>query len=184
MYRRSYYRGRSAKYSNETISFNTQLTESQDGGVPFPETELPDESKYAGIPIVTATPILGTRKVKNFTIKVTAQNNDDAIFGLLVYVPENTNPSIPGVTGPYQSLYEPNQNVIASFVIPPQCLRNDQGDITLSGSPTQIVVSNKLARNLSSGDSIALVFSSPNGITANNEQPMIISGTVNYSIKF
>lgn len=184
MYRRSYYRGRSAKYSNETIAFNSQLTDTTDGGTPFPVTTLPDTSNYNGIPIVPATPIMGTRKVKNFTVKVTAQGNDDTIYGVLVYVPENTDASEPGVTGPYQSLYEPNQNVIATFVIPPQCTRNSEGEITLAGSPTQIVVSNKLARNLSSGDSISLLFSSPNGITATEEQPMTISGTVNYSIKF
>lgn len=184
MYRRSYYRSRSAKYSNETVSFNTQLTDVTDGGTPFPVTQLPDGSNYNGIPIVPATPIMGTRKVKNFTIKVTAQNNDDTIYGVLVYVPENTNANEPGVTGPYQSLYEPNQNVIATFVIPPQCNRDSLGAITQSGSPTQIVVSNKLARNLSSGDSISLLFSSPNGITATDDVPMTISGTVNYSIKF
>ena len=124
MYRRSYYRGRSQKYSNETIAFNTQLTADKDGGVLFPVTRLPDASNYNGLPIVTSTPIMGTRKVKNFTIKVTALNNDDTIYGALVYVPENTSANAPQVTGPYQSLYEPNQNVIATFVIPPCCNRD------------------------------------------------------------
>lgn len=184
MYRRSYYRGRSAKFSNETVAFNTQLTEGNDAGDPFPVTQLPDGSQYNGIPIVPSTPIMGTRKVKNFTIKVTARNNDDPIYGVLVYVPENTQANTPGTTGPYQSLYEPNQNVIATFIIPSCCTRDPQGDITSAGAPTQIVVSNRLARNLSSGDSISLLFSSPNGLSATEGEPMTISGTVNYSIKF
>ena len=106
---------RSAKYSNETIAFNTELTDSIDGGVIFPHID----ENIPGVLIVPATTVLGNRKVKNFTIKVTANFNDDAIFGALVYVPQGTVASNLQVTGPSQSMYEPNQNVIATFVIPP-----------------------------------------------------------------
>ena len=99
MYRRSYYPRRGGKYSNETVCFNQGVTESVDAGVPFTEDPLV---------IVPATNVLGNRKVKNFTIKVTANLNDDAIIGVLAYVPEGTTMSTPLVAGTTQSLYEPS----------------------------------------------------------------------------
>ena len=147
MYRRSYYRGRGGKFSNETVCFNAQVTDGVDGGTPL--TSDP-------ITIVPPTDILGNRKVKNFTIKVTANLNDDVIIGVLAYVPEGTQMSTPLVTGPTQSLYEPNQNVIATFVIPPNCTRQADATLINSSAPTQITVSNRLARNLNTGDAIQL----------------------------
>lgn len=189
MYRRNYrsYRGKYAKYSNETIAFNAQLTEEADGNVSFPITvDAGDPTKvtYRGILIVPATDILGNRKVKNFTLKLTANGNDDQIFGALVYVPEGTLASALQVGGPFQSIYEPNQNVISTFIIPPNVARTTEGAISAQSAPTQIVVSNRLARNLNTGDSIALVFSSPNGLTATSEEPLVISGTCNFAIKY
>lgn len=183
-FRRRYYRGRTGKYSNETVSFNTQLTSTVDGGNSFPNTIVEGGVTIHGIPIVAATNLMGNRKVKNFTIKVTANRNDDQIFGALVYVPEGTLASSLGVTGVSQSLYEPNQNVIATFIIPPNCDRNVDSEVTHLSAPTQITVSNRLARNLSTGDYLVLVFSSPNGVTASEDEPVVISGTVNYAIKF
>lgn len=180
MYRRSYYKGRSGKYSNETVCFNVGVTDHKDGGEAL--TEDP-------VIIVPATDVFGNRKVKNFTIKVTANLNDDAIIGVLAYVPQGTQMSLPLVTGDVQSLYEPNQNVIATFVIPPNCTRDLQGDVVTAGSPTQITVSNRLARNLNTGDRILLCLVPPNGITAGTGQggappPCCICGTINYSIKY
>ena len=179
MYRRSYYNRRGGKYSNETICFNTQITQSVDGGIPF--TQDP-------IVVVPATHVLGNRKVKNFTIKVTANLNDDVIIGVLAYVPEGTTMSSPLVTGDVQSLYEPNQNVIATFVIPPNCTRGSDGALGTASAPTQIVVSNRLARNLNTGDTICLSLISPNGITAGDgtgdSPPCTVIGTVNYAIKY
>lgn len=178
-FKRSYPR---QKYSNETIAFNTQVTDDLDGGVNFPPP--PAEGQDGGLIIVPATNILGNRKVKNFTIKVTANGNDDQIFGALVYVPEGTKISGILCTGPTQSIYEPNQNVIATFIIPPNSLRANDSSIVQQSAPTQIVVSNRLARNLNTGDSIKLVFSSPNGLSATDQQPVVISGTVNFAIKY
>lgn len=189
MYRRNYrsYRGKYAKYSNETIAFNTQVTDDVDGNVTFPTGHDPTDPTvitYRGVLIVPATDILGNRKVKNFTLKLTANGNDDQIFGALVYVPEGTLASSLQVGGPFQSMYEPNQNVICTFIIPPNVARTTEGAISAQSAPTQIVVSNKLARNLNTGDSIALLFSSPNGLTAINDQPVVISGTCNFAIKY
>lgn len=179
MFRRSYYPRRGGKYSNETVCFNAQVTDSVDAGTPL--TTNP-------ITIVPATTVLGNRKVKNFTIKVTANLNDDAIIGVLAYVPEGTDMSKPLVTGDVQSLYEPNQNVIATFVIPPNCTRNANAELGTASAPTQITVSNRLARNLNTGDCIQLALVSPNGITAGDgtgtAPECVICGTVNYSIKY
>lgn len=191
MYRRPYYRSRSNKYSNETIAFNTQVTANSDGGAMFPTSTIAniqnpsaDPSNVPGLVVVPASTVQGNRKVKNFTIKVTANRNDDQIFGALIYVPEGTTAQNLLVTGVSQSMYEPNQNVISTFIIPPNCDRNAQGELITLSAPTQITVNSRLARNLSMGDYIVLVFSTPNGLTATNEAPVVVSGTVNYAIKF
>ena len=179
MYRRSYYTRRSGKYSNETVCFNATVTSNVNAGTAL--TTNP-------IPIVPATTVLGNRKVKNFTIKVTSNLNDAPIIGVLSYIPEGTLMNTPLVTGPNQSLYEPNQNVIATFVIPPNCTRNADGSLGSFGAPTQIVVSNRLARNLASGDSLQLALVCPTLLTAGDgtgDTPECnIVGTVNYSIKY
>lgn len=185
-YNYAYRNYRSAKYSNETVSFNTQLTDAVDSGITFPEGNPP--TYPPGVLIVPSTEVLGNRKVKNFTIKVTANLNDDAIFGALVYVPEGTIASDLQVSGSQQSMYEPNQNVIATFVIPPNSTRDGEGHVITASAPTQITVSNRLARNLNTGDYIVLVFSSPNGLTAgdgtDDVPPITVCGTVNYAIKY
>ena len=176
---------RSAKYSNETVAFNTGVNYPLEAGESFPQG---DETHIPGVLIVPSTDVLGNRKVKNFTIKVTANFNDDQIFGALCYVPEGTTINPLQVAGTTQSMYEPNQNVIATFIIPPNCTRDDNGQITAQSAPTQITVSNKLARNLNTGDYIAMIFATPNGLQAgdetNNDPPVMISGTVNYAIKY
>ena len=187
-YRRNYYysRGRSGKYSNETVAFNTQVVRTIDGNISFPihEDETTHELTGRGILVVPSTQTYGNRKVKNFTIKVTADRNDDQIFGALLYVPEGTMAQPLLCSGESQSLYEPNQNVIATFIIPPNCERAIDGSITGYGAPSQITVSTKLARNLSSGDHVVLLFSTPNGLTVTGGEPVLVSGTVNYAIKY
>ena len=187
MYRRNYrsFRNRNGKYSNETVALNSQVTETIDGNVTFPKDDTEDPPLHqTGLVIVPSTSILGNRKVKNFTIKITANGNDDSIFGALVYVPEGTRASDLQVAGSVQSMYEPNQNVICTFVIPPNVEKASDATILQQGAPTQITVSNRLARNLNTGDYIALIFSSPNGITNSAEHPTVISGTVNFAIKY
>ena len=187
MLRRSYYR-RGGKYSNETIAFNSQVTSPIDANVTWPKDLNPSEEEikpYSGITIVAPSNVLGNRKVKNFTIKVTSYVNDDPIFGALVYVPEGTFASDLTVGKDASSLYEPNQNVIATFMIPPNCTRETE---TLAvkeyGNSTQIVVQNRLARNLNTGDKIVLIFATPNGLSATMAEPVYISGTVNFAIKY
>ena len=180
IYRTPYFKG--TKYSNETVCFNVGGTATVDGGQPFPWNE--GDINLRGVTIVPPTNVLGNRKVKNFQIKVTCTGNDDPIIGCLVYVPEGTSVSAPLVTGQTQSLYEPNQNVILSFVIPAQCERNNEAEITTFSSPIIVNVSNRLARNLNTGDQIKLIFSSPNGVTASEDQPCVISGTCNFAIKY
>lgn len=164
------------KYSNETTCFNTQIEANVAAGTTFPVNNAGQADEYKGFVIVPATNVYGTRKVKNFTIRITAHNNDSAFIGALVYVPEGTKASPMSVTNPTQSLYAPQQNVICTFMVPSQAAEND--------SDTIITVSSKLARNLSSGDSIMLVLCNGYAMDASAEEPITIMGTVNYAIKF
>ena len=139
------YKSGGQKYSNETTVVQENVTTEIQAGSTFP---VDPNTHYKGVLIVAPTTILGNRKCKNFTIKITANGNDDQIFGALVYVPEGTKASDMLVTSSSASLYEPNQNVISSFIIPPNALRDGQGQFSQLSAPTQIVVSSKLSRNL------------------------------------
>ena len=109
----------------------------------------------------TAGNVLGTRKCKNFTLKLSASNlafgvnnpgqfilNDfqtnHTLWWALVYVPEGNDPSnLSSITPPNSTtLYEPNQNVIMCGHL-------------LTGENK--VFSTKLSRNLNYGDRIMLV---------------------------
>lgn len=198
MYRRSYYRGRSGKYSNETTCFNFQVLTEMDAGTPFPAKADPDPNLgeiSKGILVVPSTVLQGTRKAKNFTLKVVARGNESPIVGAMVYKPEGTTVSDLSTQLQSQSLYEPNQNVIMTFIIPPSCDRDAEGFVTDTYTPPTVTVSNRLARNLSAGDSIVLVFGCLDDINAGNGQitdpdtghvnePLVVSGTVNFAIKY
>lgn len=109
--------------------------------------------------LVSSTGIGGMRKTKNFTLTISVENFDQPLLFALVYVPQGTVPSIMNVGGDVNredpnnefitsvSLYEPNQNVILTGVIP-------------AGQTAPVVKSTRMARNLNSGDSIYLVFRS------------------------
>lgn len=178
----SYYRRSSrirsgrAKYSSETTCFNTQIEANVAAGTTFPINNEGQANEYKGFVIVPATNVYGTRKVKNFTIRITAHNNDTALVGALVYVPEGTKASDMSTTNPTQSLYAPQQNVISSFIVPSQAADND--------SDTVVNISSRLARNLSSGDSIILILCTAYSMEASAEEPVTVMGTVNYAIKF
>lgn len=187
MYRRSNYRGRYGKYSNETTCFNFDIDTELAAGVNFPVTQNPDPQQgqiAKGILIVPSTTMQGTRKVKNINLKVVAQGNDSSIVGAIVYVPEGTDPSSLATQLDSQSLYEPNQNVIMSFLIPPSCERDASGDPTHVFSPNTINLSTRLARNLSSGDSIVIIFAAMDAINAKEGSSLLVSGTVNFAIKY
>ena len=182
-----YYKPRSTKYSNETISFNCNLAAAVPPNTTFPENTGTDNPP--GIMIVNPTNVFGNRKVKNFTVKITANGNEDVILGALVYIPEGTVASRIMAGGMSQSIYEPNQNVISTFVIPPNVKRDSDAAITQVSAPTTVTVSNKLARNLNTGDYIVIILCSPNGLrcgpgTQGTAEQVYISGTVNYAIKF
>ena len=117
--------------------------------------------------VVPSTNSLGMRKCKNFTLSIIVQTSFP-VFWALVYCPDGTQPTALRVGGDNientpntigaVSLYEPNQNVIMSGVLPAN-----------STSPQR--VSNKLARNLNSGDQIYMVFGTD-----------VLSAQINFSI--
>lgn len=199
MYRRSYYRGKTAKYSNETVCVNAIATGLVNAGATFPQNPNPSPGTgeiKKGILVVPSTTLMGNRKVKNFTLKIVSRGNESPIIGALVYLPEGTSPSDLSSQLSTQSLYEPNQNVIMTFMIPPSCERNAQGYVLDTYTPPTVTVSNRLARNLSSGDSVVLVFTAVDDINAGDgsarsedpdsptKDPLTISGTVNFAIKY
>lgn len=187
MYRRSYYRGRSAKYSNETICLNCNVTSHLDAGETFPSSDDPLDFPK-GLVVVPATTILGNRKVKNFSLKLTCRGNESTIVGALVYLPEGTVASDLSTQLMSSSLYEPNQNVIMTFIIPPSCTRDSTGVPEHVYTSNPISVSNRLARNLSSGDTVALILCAVDDINAGDGtdgvEPCVITGTCNYAIKY
>ena len=148
------------KYSNETQNFQVTYTPPQQA----------DQQVIYEKACVFVEPLgaQGMRKVKNFTIQLLTTYTKPLIWAL-VYVPQGTNPSSLDfeknvVYESPQSLYEPNQNVILSGV-------------TIDGSSQQ-TWRTRLARNLNSGDGIALVLSTQVKVT----EAFGISCTVNYSI--
>lgn len=196
-YRRSYYRGRTSKFSNETICVSAVATDTISAGAQFPVTENPNPNAgeiSKGLLVVPSTNLLGNRKVKNFTVKVNVTGNESTLLGALVYVPEGTTPSDIMSQNASQSLYEPNQNVIMTFIIPPSCDRDPNGICISNFTPPSVTVSNRLARNLSSGDAIVMLFSPINDINAGNGEttnaagqandPLVLTATVNFAIKY
>ena len=139
------------------------------------------------VPMITEVNTQGMRKCKNFTLNLGANailhNNTKFdqqvnIFFALVYVPQGTEPSDIGfgyatenqgqVTWTNVSLYEPNQNVILSGMI-------------TSGEPAKTFYS-RLARNLNSGDGIALIVRSP--INAGADYESTLNATLNYAMSY
>lgn len=104
--------------------------------------------------IVPSSQFQGIRKCKNFTLTIThgyeieqqdLYRNKDFVWAM-IYVPESQDP---GTFSPGSgSLYEPNQNVIMS------------GSFNMTDL-TQHRYRTRLARNLNSGDYIALIMAAP-----------------------
>lgn len=128
---------KTAKYSNETYS----------------ALGIVDASRIADsyVLLSASTPVLGTRKAKNFTLTIVT-DSDVPFFFALVFVPQGTEPGSLTASSSVDegvllasSLYEPNQNVIISGSF---------------GGPNSAVerFKTRLARNLNSGDSIVLIF--------------------------
>ena len=130
-------------------------------------------------PCIPSTPVLGTRKVKNFTLTLahsgTETTTDNIMFFALLYIPEGTAPQQinfgkgwdtdnPVILNTH-SLYEPNQNVILQgFIDTKQVYR----------------FKTRLARNLNSGDMIVLAFAPFKDYDAN----AFFSYTLNYAMAY
>lgn len=152
--RRTYFSSRK-KYSAECSTFTQGLV----------------GASTVKLPIIPGTPIQGTRKVKNFTLSFSLPPDYNfPLFFALVYVPEGMEPNSLTLTAsvaPDQppvcaALYNPNQYVILSGMVTP-------------GGQNRFRTS--LARNLSSGDSISLVYQK------HSDAPdVLLSGTLNYAI--
>lgn len=157
---------KTTKYSNETYSL-------------FITAEAAIGSKFANIFAVTPdSSVLGTRKVKNFTVKfnvvqtvIDNQVAPSCLAWALIYVPENVNPAAPYLNfgNPTAvSLFEPNQNVIMSGM-----------------ADSNAVYTNKtrLARNLNAGDKIAIIIVDLQSSTETSSKTLFLL-TVNYAISF
>lgn len=138
---RRYYRRRpykTQKYSSETTFISDDIK------IPWYQGGAGGNIQQFSVPMVGNTDMQGMRKAKNFTIHFDTTSNIPLVFAL-VYVPGGTTPQemSSGTFAQTASLYEPNQNVILSGIV-------------LNTSP-QLTFRTRLARNLNSGDFIALL---------------------------
>ena len=163
--RRRYYPMRAlkaAKYSNETYAAAASA-------------QYQANTLYTSVAI-PATSVMGTRKCKNFTLtivaKAPASGMATPIYFAVVFVPEGTNPSNLNIGSSFTnnvlqptSYYEPNQNVIfQGFVDSTQVYR----------------FKTRLARNLNSGDTIAIIWRPFADFDAN----CLFSYTLNYAMSY
>ena len=164
---------KTTKYSNETYAVSMS-----------PISEVASKASDIKILIPPTSGILGTRKCKNFTLRLhfseplildssgvpTGNLYTSPILFALVYVPEGTSPTPPAIgTVNAASLYEPNQNVILSGLV-----------------DTHQVYSFKtrLARNLNSGDSIVIIASNVANAASQQKITFSLCATCNYAIAF
>ena len=176
MYRRNYKRNYSrgynrpvqpVRYSNETYNVTFQYQ-----WAATPTT--------ASVTMIPASDVQGLRKTKNFTLNISqspttnaqgvVQSTSSFIYAL-VYVPAGTtaNAITIGNGNAAASLYEPNQNVICSGVC--------------DSASGQLRISSRLARNLNSGDSVALVLR-PTYTTGTEGNITRASVTLNFAIAY
>lgn len=158
MYRRRRYRSnvKKAKYENQTNTVGTNWA-------------LANANAGVALNIIPSTDVSGTRKVKNFELQFQYEKQLCPVAYALVYVPEGTNPNALELTTlsvdptqPPTSLYEPNQNVIMSGILPIE-------------SQAITKFRTRLARNLNSGDSIYLVLRHSVNITGQGEPGAVIA---------
>ena len=126
--------------------------------------------------------VLGTRKAKNFTVRIKANNRlftpsegepqlqTPNLFFALIFVPEGNSPSPVRIgTNAMVSAYEPNQNVIISGVV---------DDSQVYSFKT------RLARNLNAGDQIGLIITDTAFVQPGNRATTHILVSVNYAVAF
>lgn len=135
-YRRRNYRANRDKYSIENTAATIETAETPINGL-----------NQGTATIVAPTDIQGMRKIKHITISASSLSTVSLPFyWAIVYVPEGYTANNLSVT---DSLYEPNQYVMASGINDP-----DAGPIRIRS---------RLSRNLNSGDSIVLIIGTQNG---------------------
>lgn len=170
---------KTVRYSNETASFNVVKT-------------IASGNQYVNgdpIAIVPSTSVAGTRKAKNFTLRLLLESIAPIrVQWALVFVPQGTTASnLQNSTNPdvFQSLYEPNQNVIMSGMIiaSPYAILNN---IPYYSPVTPTTFKTRLARNLDSGDSIRLVWVAytPTGDGAPADTNAVLTGQCNFAISY
>lgn len=147
---------KTVNYSNETTIIQ-QVVE-------VPTAGSPEQKNVVVIPNVAQQ---GKKKAKNFTLRLKT-NCDMPIFWALIYVPHGNEPSLIRLS-PNGSLYKPAQNVIMSGII----AKNSAQDTFRS----------RLARNLNSGDRIALIVREA-GNDAQGAGNYQVQGIMNYVIAF
>ena len=170
------YRSARSRYSNETayVRYTKQTGSAASAGDNFPAAEDPLK---VGAVIVPPSEVFGVRKVKNFTISLTTTGLTSPVVAVLIYVPQGTPASLINLAGldndnKAASLYNPNQNVIGQFVIPANA----------DSSFASTRYSTRLSRNLSSGDTVRLLFASVGPYSS--EETFAIAATVNFAIKY
>lgn len=150
---------KTVKYSSETSAVSNLLTLAA--------------SSEASIPIalISAANIQGTRKVKNFTLRFAYAPPPMPLAFVVAYIPEGQAPQSLnfGDASTVTSLYEPNQNVIMQGILP------QNPDSALS-------FRTRLARNLNSGDAIALIIRPL--VPATTATNISFGITFNYAITF
>lgn len=154
------------KYSNETVVCNITIPAADYTQGPSPTFKAPI--------VLNPAQISGMRKIKNISIRgVISPNQPGYLVLACIYLPEglqadNQELNIAAANGNSTSIYEPNQNVIMSGVAN---INSDQ----------PFYMSNRLARNLNSNDSV-LIFARPSFV--NFPSAVTVSFTVNYVIAF
>ena len=170
------YRSARSRYSNETayIQYNKPTNAALTEGANFPSNADPLKK---GAVIVPSSTVFGVRKAKNFSINCVSTGLSSPVVGVLIYVPQGTPVSTVNISSINAdnegvSLYDPNQNVIGQFIIP----ANDGNSYVTTRYST------RLSRNLSSGDTIRLMFATVGEYAA--EAEFHIAATVNFAIKY
>ena len=145
MYKRRYFKrpiSNKKKYSFEQTSFNLLIPS-------YTQATVNELTSQVSIPLIPPSDLYGMRKIKNITISFASNNTQtygQQFYYSIVYVPQGYD--VQSLTTPSEdstaiSMYSANQFVMSC------------GLIELSAGPIRI--NSRLARNLNSGDSIALI---------------------------
>lgn len=185
MYRRRYYRSKGSKYSNETVNFGATFNSTLTEGASFPAEIQSSTVVDRGFTIVPPSDVMGSRKIKNIKIRIAIRGNSAPIYGVLVYAPQGTVPSGLTVGGNETNrTYEPNQNVISSFLIPTQIVRDSSAQLVANLDQQVFSINSRLARILNSGDTIKLILATAGSIPLSEQETMTVEGMANYVIKY